>query len=54
MSADVFIVDGVRTPIGRYGGALAGHRPDDLAATAVQALVGRSPDLDPVVLEGAS
>jgi acetyl-CoA acetyltransferase family protein len=47
MTADVFIVDGVRTAIGRYGGALAGHRPDDLAATAVQALVERSPDLDP-------
>jgi acetyl-CoA acetyltransferase family protein len=47
MSGDVFIVDGVRTPIGRYGGALAGQRPDDLAATAVRALVGRSPDLDP-------
>jgi acetyl-CoA acetyltransferase family protein len=47
MSGDVFIVDGVRTPIGRYGGALAGQRPDDLAATAVRALVDRSPDLDP-------
>jgi len=47
MSGDVFIVDGVRTPIGRYGGALAGQRPDDLAATALRALVDRSPDLDP-------
>jgi acetyl-CoA acetyltransferase family protein len=47
MTADVFIVDGVRTPIGRYGGALAGERPDDLAAAAVAALVARSPDLDP-------
>ena len=47
MSGDVFIVDGVRTPIGRYGGALAGQRPDDLAATSLRALVDRSPDLDP-------
>src|SRR6476620_1821409 len=47
MSGDVFIVDGVRTPIGRYGGALAGQRPDDLAASTVKALVDRSPDLDP-------
>ncbi|GAB2609798.1 thiolase family protein [Streptomyces capparidis] len=44
---DVYIVDAVRTPIGRYGGALAGVRPDDLAAHVVGALVGRSPALDP-------
>jgi acetyl-CoA acyltransferase len=37
----------VRTPIGRYGGALAGVRPDDLAATVVRALVERPPELDP-------
>ncbi len=30
--AEAFLVGGVRTPIGRYGGALAGVRPDDLAA----------------------
>lgn len=42
-----FILDAVRTPIGRYGGALAGVRPDDLAATVVKALVDRQPDLDP-------
>ena len=32
---DSYIVDAVRTPIGRLGGALAGIRPDDLAATAL-------------------
>jgi 3-oxoadipyl-CoA thiolase len=37
-----FIVDALRTPIGRYGGALAGLRPDDLAAAAIAALVGRT------------
>ena len=45
--ADAFIVDAVRTRTGRYGGALAAVRPDDLAATVVGALAARSPDLDP-------
>ncbi|MER7761766.1 thiolase family protein [Streptomyces sp. NPDC097619] len=44
---DVYIVDAVRTPIGKFGGALAGVRPDDLAAHVVRGLVDRSPDLDP-------
>ncbi|MBO4274024.1 thiolase family protein [Microbispora triticiradicis] len=44
---DVFIADAVRTPIGRYGGALAGTRPDDLAAGVIGALLGRAPGLDP-------
>jgi acetyl-CoA acetyltransferase family protein len=48
---DVFILDAVRTPVGKYGGALAGVRPDDLAATAVRALVERSPELDPAVID---
>ena len=38
---DVWVVDAVRTPIGRYAGALSGVRPDDLAATVVRELVGR-------------
>jgi acetyl-CoA acyltransferase len=42
-----YILDAVRTPIGRYNGALAGVRPDDLAATVVRAVVDRSPELDP-------
>lgn len=44
---DVYIADAVRTPFGRYGGALSGVRPDDLAAHVVRALLDRSPDLDP-------
>src|SRR2546423_3547903 len=36
------ILSAVRTPVGRYGGALAGVRPDDLAATAIAAAVERS------------
>ncbi|MGI8523431.1 MAG: thiolase family protein [Nocardioides sp.] len=47
MSTDAFVYDAVRTPFGRLGGALAGVRPDDLAATVVRALVDRSPGLDP-------
>ncbi|WP_320669814.1 acetyl-CoA C-acyltransferase [Patulibacter defluvii] len=42
MAADAWIVDAVRTPIGRHGGVLAGVRPDDLAATVVAALVERT------------
>lgn len=39
---EAFLVEGVRTPVGRYGGALAGVRPDDLAAHVVRALIERS------------
>ncbi|HTU38023.1 MAG TPA: acetyl-CoA C-acyltransferase [Acidimicrobiales bacterium] len=49
--ADVWIVDAVRTPIGRYGGALASRRPDDLAALACRALVERHGDLDPARID---
>jgi acetyl-CoA acetyltransferase family protein len=44
---DVYVVDAARTPIGKYGGALSGVRPDDLAAHVIKAVVGRAPDLDP-------
>ena len=43
---EVFICDGVRTPIGRYGGALAKVRTDDLAATPIKALVARNAKVD--------
>jgi len=39
---EAWIVDAVRTPVGRYGGALASVRPDDLAALAIRAVVERS------------
>jgi acetyl-CoA acyltransferase len=48
--AEAVIVDGVRTPIGRYGGVLATERPDDLAALVLRALVDRV-GLDPKQLE---
>ena len=41
-SREAWIIEAVRTPIGRYGGALASVRPDDLAAAALQAVVARS------------
>jgi 3-oxoadipyl-CoA thiolase len=43
----VFVVDAVRTPIGRYAGGLASVRPDDLAAHVIAALVKRAPQLSP-------
>ena len=43
---DAFICDAVRTPIGRYGGALASVRPDDLAAIVLRELMRRNPGLD--------
>jgi len=48
---DAYVLDAVRTPFGRYGGALAGVRPDDLAAHVVRALVERSPGLDPAAID---
>ena len=44
---DVFVYDAVRTPFGRFGGALAGVRPDDLATLVVGGLLERHPGLDP-------
>ena len=42
----VYICDAIRTPFGRYGGALSGVRPDDLAAMVIRALMGRNAQLD--------
>ena len=58
MSEDVFLVDGVRTPQGRYGGMLASVRPDDLAGLAVAEVVARSgvpgEAIDEVILGAAN
>ena len=43
MTTDAFICDAIRTPFGRYGGALAGVRADDLAAIPIKALMARNP-----------
>ncbi len=47
---EAWIVEAVRTPIGRYGGALASIRPDDLGAAAIRAVVDRS-GIDPALIE---
>ncbi len=47
---EAVVVDAVRTPIGRYGGALARVRPDDLAAVAIRGLLARNP-FDPSLIE---
>jgi 3-oxoadipyl-CoA thiolase len=51
MTTEAFICDAVRTPIGRYGGALAAVRADDLAAIPLAALLRRNPSLDPAAVE---
>ncbi|WP_423464143.1 thiolase family protein [Promicromonospora sp. MS192] len=49
--ATAYVFDAVRTPFGRYGGALSGVRPDDLAAFVVGEQVRRAPGLDPAVVD---
>src|SRR5688572_4425979 len=44
---DAFIVDGLRTPIGSFGGSLAAVRPDDMGALVISRLLARHPSLDP-------
>jgi len=43
---DVFLIDGIRTPVGRYGGSLSSVRTDDLAAIPITALMERNPGID--------
>ncbi len=47
----VYIIDAVRTPIGKYGGALSSVRPDDLLAHVIRALVQRNPNADVNAIE---
>ncbi|MEU5317432.1 thiolase family protein [Streptomyces sp. NPDC021056] len=47
----VYLVDAVRTPVGRYNGGLSSVRPDDLAAHAIRELLARTPGLDPSRVE---
>lgn len=46
-----YIIDAVRTPIGKYGGALASIRPDDLLAHVIRAILQRNPGVDPAAIE---
>jgi acetyl-CoA acyltransferase len=47
---DAYLLDAVRTPFGRFNGALAGVRPDDLGAVVINGLLERSPELDPAAI----
>ncbi|GAA3876909.1 3-oxoadipyl-CoA thiolase [Celeribacter arenosi] len=49
--ADVFICDYIRTPIGRYGGALSSVRADDLGAIPLRAIMERNPTMDPAAID---
>ena len=51
MSKACYIIDAVRTPIGRFGGKLSSVRPDDLLATVIRSLVERHPSIDPTAIE---
>jgi 3-oxoadipyl-CoA thiolase len=48
---NAFLCDGIRTPIGRYGGALSSVRTDDLGAIPILALMARHPGLDPALID---
>jgi len=48
---NVFVLDALRTPIGRFGGALATARPDDLLADTIRAILARNPWLNPTLIE---
>ena len=46
-----YIIDAVRTPIGKYGGALSAIRPDDLLAVVIKALTARNPSVDVAAID---
>lgn len=48
---NVYVIDAIRTPLGKYGGALAMVRPDDLLAHAIRELLNRNPAIDPADIE---
>ena len=48
---NVYVIDAVRTPIGKYGGALSSVRPDDLLAHVIKSLLVRNPSVDPSDIE---
>lgn len=50
---DTFIIDGIRTPIGSFGGSLSPVRADDLLASTMKALMARNASLDPAQIEDA-
>jgi acetyl-CoA C-acetyltransferase len=51
MMKTCYVIDAVRTPIGRYGGRLSSIRPDDLLAHVIRVLLSRNPNIDPSAIE---
>src|ERR1700748_3423295 len=51
MSNNVYVIDAVRTPIGKYGGTLSTVRPDDMLAHVIKTLVERNPNVDVNAIE---
>src|SRR5262245_63691037 len=51
LMSDVFVLDAVRTPIGKIGGALAAVRPDDLASGVIASLMERNAEIDPATID---
>lgn len=51
MTNACYVIDAVRTPIGRFGGKLSSVRPDDLLAQVIRALMERNPGIDPAAIE---
>ena len=51
MKTAVYVIDIVRTPVGKYGGMLANTRPDDLAAHVIKAIMERNPSIDPTAID---
>ena len=49
--SEAFIIDGIRTPIGKLKGSLSSIRADDLAAIPIKELLKRNPELDPASIE---
>lgn len=51
MKQPVYVIDIVRTPVGKFGGTLAAVRPDDLAAHVILAILQRNPQIDPALID---
>jgi acetyl-CoA acetyltransferase len=49
MKTPVYVIDILRTPVGKFGGTLAAIRPDDLAAHVIQSILARNPNIDRLV-----
>ena len=51
MKTPVYVIDILRTPVGKFGGTLAAIRPDDLAAHVIQSILARNPNIDPTAID---